>query len=79
MSSLWEGAQDYAVGDPNVQGERAEVPVRLTYVDADTTLHWSDTLVLVRSGDDWLVDDILLKGDWAFKSGASLRQALGGD
>jgi hypothetical protein len=41
-----------------------------------STTRWSDMLILERNGTRWLVRDILLKGEWAFKSGESLRTIL---
>jgi hypothetical protein len=79
LSSLWEGAQSFKVGAQTVRGDRADVTVQLTYESGDSTLRWSDTLVLVHDADDWLVDDILLNGEWDFKSGGSLRQILGSE
>jgi hypothetical protein len=76
FSSLFEGARTFDVGTPVARGDRAVVPVQLTCGEADSIVRWSDTLVLVREADQWLVDDILLQGDWDFKSGDSLRQIL---
>ena len=76
FTSLFEGAQSFQVGRPSPRRGRAEVPVKLRYTQGGSTTRWSDVLILVRKGNRWLVSDILLKGDWAFKSGASLRANL---
>ena len=76
FTSLFEGAQSFRLGRARAQRGRAEVPVHLAYTQGGSTSRWSDVLVLVRKGNRWLVSDILLKGDWAFKSGASLRANL---
>ncbi len=79
FSSLFEGAQSFRLGRPAVHGGRTEVPVQLVYRQGGSTTRWSDVLVLVRSRNRWLVWDILLKGEWAFKNGESLRAVLSSD
>ncbi len=79
FTSLFEGAQSFRVGRAAVSGDQTEVPVQLVYRSGGSTTRWSDVLVLVRSGKRWLVRDILLKGEWAFKTGSSLRAILNPD
>ncbi|HKY30413.1 MAG TPA: hypothetical protein VJM12_20945 [Pyrinomonadaceae bacterium] len=76
FSSLFEGAQSFRIGRASVRGNRAEVPVQLKYRQGGATSSWSDVLVFERIGRQWLVSDILMKGEWAFKSGNSLRSIL---
>lgn len=76
FTSLFEGAQSFRLGRPTANGDRVEVPVHLTYHQGGSTTRWSDVIVLVRDKNRWLVSDILLKGEWAFKSGDSLRKNL---
>jgi hypothetical protein len=76
FSSLFEGAQSFRIGNASHRGDIAEVPVKLAYREGGSTTRWSDVLILVRNGNRWLVSDILLKGEWAFKSGDSLRSIL---
>jgi hypothetical protein len=76
FTSLFEGAQSFRLGRPIANGDRVEVPVHLTYHQGGSTTRWSDVIVLVRDKNLWLVSDILLKGEWAFKSGDSLRKNL---
>jgi hypothetical protein len=76
FTSLFEGAQSFQVGRPTVHQDQAEVPVQLTYRQGGSTTRWSDVLILERNRSKWLVRDILLKGEWAFKSGESLRTIL---
>ena len=79
FTSLFEGANSFRLGAPRIKGTRAEVPVFLAYRGGGSTSRWSDVLVLTRTRDGWRVWDILLQGDWAFKSGASLRSILTSD
>ncbi len=79
FTSLFEGANSFRLGTPRIMGARAEVPVNLAYRGGGSTSRWSDVLVLTRTRDGWRVWDILLKGEWAFKSGASLRSVLSSD
>lgn len=76
FSSLFEGASGFRLGSATVRGNRARVPVHLEYRDGKDRTRWTDTLVLIRSGDGWRVWDILLNGQWEFKMGSSLRQIL---
>jgi hypothetical protein len=79
FTSLFEGANSFRVGAPRIKGDRAEVPVDLAYRRGGATSRWSDVLVLTRTSDGWRVWDILLKGEWAFKTGESLRSVLSSD
>lgn len=76
FTSLFEGAQSFRLGRPTANGDRVEFPVHLAYHQGGSTTRWSDVIVLVRDKNRWLVSDILLKGEWAFKSGDSLRKNL---
>lgn len=76
FSSLFEGAQSFRIGRALLRGATAEVPVQLKYRQGGATTSWSDVLVLERIGKRWFVSDILMKGEWAFKSGTSLRSIL---
>ena len=76
FTSLFEGAQSFKLGRPTANGDRVEIPVQLAYHQGGSTTRWSDVIVLVRDKNRWLVSDILLKGEWAFKSGDSLRKNL---
>ena len=79
FTSLFEGANSFRLGAPRIKGDRAEVPVHLAYRGGGATSRWSDVLVLTRTADGWRVSDILLKAEWAFKSGQSLRSVLSPD
>ena len=76
FTSLFEGAQSFKVGSSQARGEYREVPVRLQYRTGKEVTRWSDTLVLARTKTGWQVWDILLKGEWQFKQGGSLRDIL---
>jgi hypothetical protein len=69
FTSLFEGANSFRIGAPRIKSGRAEVPVHLAYRGGGATSRWSDLLVLTRTSAGWRVWDILLKGEWAFKSG----------
>lgn len=76
FSSSFEGAHGYRVGTPVIQDTRAEIPIHLFYRDGKKTIRWTDALVLTRTNEGWVVSDILLKAEWEFKSGNSLRGIL---
>lgn len=76
FSSLFEGASAFRVGPATVHGGRTEVAIYLAYREGGDTVRWTDTLILTRTKDGWLVWDIIFNGDWPFKSGESLRGVL---
>jgi hypothetical protein len=76
FTSSFEGAHSFRLGRATVRGDRARIPVHLEYRDSRDRVRWTDTIVLIRSGDGWRVWDILLNGQWEFKMGSSLRQIL---
>ncbi|HCN30100.1 MAG TPA: hypothetical protein DIT64_15445 [Verrucomicrobiales bacterium] len=80
FSSMFEGVTSREIGGvfsaPTVD---ATVQVRQTHVSQGLPpVSWTDTLVFKRRGQGWLLDDIRMGGDWAFKSGSSLRAILPG-
>ena len=79
FTSLFEGANSFRVGVPKIEGDRAEVPVVLAYRSGNSTSQWADVLVLTRTANSWRVWDILMKGEWTFKTGNSLRSILRSD
>jgi hypothetical protein len=76
FSSLFEGAHSFRLGPATIRGGRAWVPVHLEYREGKDSARWTDILALVQTRDGWRIRDILLKGDWQFKMGSSLRQIL---
>lgn len=76
FTSLFEGAGEFKLGKPALKGSRAEIPVKLAYHGGGSTSRWTDVLVLTKTANGWRVSDILLKGEWQFKSGDSLRNIL---
>ena len=77
FTSLFEGAQSFKIGKVKRRSIYTDVSVNLEYKENGETSQWTDTLVLVKTKEGWRVWDILLKGDWQFKAGSSLRQMLG--
>jgi len=80
FSSLVEGVTSWKLGEvfsaPTVD---ATVKVIQTYSEPNPDpVTWTDTLVFKRRGGAWLLDDIRMGGDWAFRSGSSLRSQLPG-
>lgn len=80
FSSLFEGVSSWSLGEvfsaPTVD---ATVKVVQTYSEPNPEpVTWTDTLVWKRRGQQWLLDDVLMGGEWAFKSGRSLRSQLPG-
>lgn len=76
FTSLFEGAQSFKVGTPLLRGNRSEILIQLSFSGDGSTTRWSDTLVLIRNKNRWVVWDVLFKGEWAFKQGNSLRSVL---
>ncbi len=80
FGSLFEGVTQWELGSafaaPGVDGT---VKVNLTYTEGtQPPVKWTDTLVFKQREEKWLLDDIRMGGEWAFKSGDSLRGRLPG-
>jgi hypothetical protein len=80
FSSLFEGVKQWKLGEAfHTPGVDATVKVHLTYSEpSQPPVTWTDTLVFKQRDQSWLLSDIRMGGDWAFKSGDSLRARLPG-
>ena len=80
FSSLFEkatGVQDVAVARADV--DRVDYKVGFEYRlpgAAKPEVQWQDTVQLVRTGDAWLLDDVIHGGDWAFSTKGSVKAQL---
>lgn len=60
--SCYEGGTKFKVGPAVIKGERAEVPVQMVYQEPNAKpVEWTDVAVLVRVGEQWLLDDIFFE------------------
>lgn len=80
FSSLFEGVKVWEIGEvfsaPTVD---ATAKVRQTYWEHNREpVNWTDTLVFKQINGRWLLDDIRMRGKWAYQSGDSLRSRLPG-
>ncbi len=80
FSSSFEGVTSWELGEvftaPSVD---ATVKVLQSYVEAgQKPVTWTDTLVFMRQGKRWLVNEILMGGKWSFGGGGTLRGRLPG-
>ena len=66
FSSTWEGINTFAIGRVSRIASRVAVPAHLEYVTGNLVSPWTDTLVLDRAGDQWVIADI------RFRDGGSL-------
>lgn len=76
FSSLFEGPTSYQIGNTRTKGSTREVDIYLHHVSESDKVKWTDTVVLKKFGDKWLVTNIIFKGKWQFKTGSSLLNAL---
>lgn len=76
FSSLFEGPRQFQVGKAKVQGEIAEVPVECSYTEGGETTKWTDVLILSKTGNAWLIDDVRYGGEWDFANSGTLKDAL---
>jgi hypothetical protein len=56
--STYEGADSFEVGQAEVDGTHAEVPVSFTYTEGADTVRWVDIAMLRQIDGVWLLDDI---------------------
>ena len=73
FASLFEGPTEFLVGTAGTANELTRVPVTFSY-GADTT--WQDTVLLVREGDRYVIDDVELAGAGPFNPAGRLSQVL---
>jgi hypothetical protein len=80
FSSSFEGATSWELGEAfHAPSAEATVKVNQTYSESNEDIvSWTDTFVFRQEEGAWLLDDIRMGGEWAFKSGASLRGMLPG-
>lgn len=76
FSSLFEGPQHFEIGEAKITGERAEVPVNCVHNEGGDTAKWTDILILTKTKNGWLVDDLRYGGTWDFAAKGTLRDAL---
>lgn len=79
FSSLFEGPTAFTTGAVEIEGTRARVTVDFVddSADPEKPFRWSDDVLLVRNADgDWVIDDVVYRGDWDFASKGTLSGAL---
>jgi hypothetical protein len=78
FSSLFEGATSYKLGACTEKAAAATCPVELTYVGnaGDKPVLWTDTAMLVKQGDDWVLDDIVFGATWDFGNKGHMQDLL---
>lgn len=75
FTSLFEGADRFEIlGSESRPGDSAAVTVRFGYEDAPT---WEDTVIVVREGSRYAIDDIVFSGAGAFNPSGRLSELLG--
>lgn len=57
FSDTYEGITTFAIGRVTRIGSRVAVPAHLEYVEGGTSA-WTDTLILDRTADGWVIADI---------------------
>lgn len=80
FGSLFEGVTQWELGSAfSAPGVDATVKVKLNYTEgSQPAVNWTDTLVFKEREGKWLLNDIRMGGEWAFKAGDSLRGRLPG-
>lgn len=76
FSSLFEGPQKFEIGEAKVEGDKAEVPVGCVHSSGGDTAKWTDTLLLVKTGEGWRIDDVRYGGKWDFALTGTLKEGL---
>ncbi|HET7042690.1 MAG TPA: hypothetical protein VFI13_11745 [Gemmatimonadales bacterium] len=75
FTSLFEGPTSFYALAP-ARGTPIKVPVRFTRDDNGQRLEWTDTALVARRGDTWVIEDVLYGGTWGFAPHGSLRAQL---
>jgi hypothetical protein len=79
MTSNFEGATSFEVGDCATKGRLATCKVDLVYdpgARGGKPVRWTDRLVLVATDQGWRVDDIVYGATWAFGNKGRLSETL---
>ncbi len=76
FSSLFEGPTSVEIGNTRTKGSTREVDIYLHHVSESDKVKWTDTVILKRENKKWVIANIIFKGNWQFKSGNSLLNAL---
>lgn len=75
-SSLFEGPTAAALAGEQATPPVVRITMRLTDDRATPPLTWTDTLMISKEYDHYVIHDIIYGGDWAFANRGSLRQWL---
>jgi hypothetical protein len=75
-SSLFEGPTSAAVAGELSAALGVRVAMQLTDNRASPPVSWTDTLMIGKEYDHYVIHDIIYGGDWAFANRGSLRQWL---
>ena len=79
FSSLFEGATRGEVEAVTESADTATVRIKYIYADpatGKTIQSWNDRFLLIRSGKNWLIDDLEYQGSWDFAVRGRLSAAL---
>ena len=79
MTSNFEGATSFRLSGCTIKGPLATCKVDLVYdpgQGADKPVRWTDSAILVATGDGWRVDDIVYGATWAFGNRGRLSETL---
>lgn len=80
FSSLFEKANAVrGMRESANDGSRATWALDFAYEDPASgaaPFNWQDDVLLVRVGNDWLIDDFVHRGEWEFSSRGSVRTGL---
>ena len=74
FSDAWEGVSTFAIGRVIRVRSRVAVQAHVEYIEGGKSSSWTDTLVLDRAGNEWVVADILFAGGSALV--ADMREGI---
>jgi hypothetical protein len=77
FTSLFEGADSFALGACSVEGAATACAVSLSYGSAgQPDTRWTDRVLLRREQGGWKIDDIAYGGTWDFANKGMMTDAL---
>ena len=76
FTSLFEGEENFKVGDCKRTEAATVCGVELRYGRGSNSAQWVDKIHLVRSRGRWVVDDIEYGGGWGFMHKGRLKDVL---
>ncbi|MBK5144836.1 DUF3828 domain-containing protein [Budviciaceae bacterium BWR-B9] len=79
FSSLFEGPTSVDIPSIPVLPSANSVTLQANFTRTEQgkdILHWSDEIKMIKQNDNWVIDDLVYKGNWEFAAKNTLKKTL---